>query len=319
LSTVRVAAIDCGTNTIRLLIADIDPGSGVVTDLDRRLDMVRLGEGVDRTGRFDPAALERTLAATRDYAQRIAERGVTRVRMVATSATRDAVNRDELITGVRSILGIEPEVITGDEEASLAYAGATGGLPEDVGPPFLVVDIGGGSTEFVLGDGVVTAARSVDIGSVRLTERHFADDPPAAAQVARAAADIDDALTEAAEVVDLDAARTVVAVAGTATTIGAIHAGLDTYDAAIVHHARVPAVRVSAISERLLAATHDERAAITVIHPGRVDVIAAGSLILRHVVERSGAAEVVISEHDILDGIALSLVQDRRRAGGTVS
>ena len=309
MSSERVAAIDCGTNTIRLLVADIDPGTGAATDVERRLEMVRLGQGVDRTGRFDPAALERTLATTRDFALRIAELGATRVRMVATSATRDASNRDELITGVRGILGIEPEVITGDEEASLSYAGATGGLPVDVRPPFLVVDIGGGSTEFVLGDGSVTAARSVDIGSVRLTERHFADDPPTVAQVARAIADIDGALSEAAEVVDLDAARTVVAVAGTATTIGAIHAGLETYDAAIVHHTRVPAAHVSAISERLLAATHDERAAITVIHPGRVDVIAAGSLILRRVVERSGEAEVVISEHDILDGIARSLAQ----------
>lgn len=304
----RVAAIDCGTNTIRLLVADVDPVTGFATDVDRRLEMVRLGQGVDRTGRFDPAALERTLGATRTYAERIRELGASSVRMVATSATRDAANRDELINGVRELLGVDPEVITGDEEASLSYAGATGGLPADVRPPYLVVDIGGGSTEFVLGDGDVTAARSVDVGSVRLTERHFADDPPAAGQIARATADIDAALDAVATTVDLASAGSVVAVAGTATTIGAIHAGLETYDPAVVHHCRVPPRAVAEISERLLASTHDERASITVIHPGRLDVIGAGSLILRRVVDRTGAADVVISEHDILDGIARSLV-----------
>lgn len=304
----RVAAIDCGTNTIRLLVADIDPDSGTATDVDRRQEIVRLGLGVDRTGRFDPAALKRTLAVTRDYAERITELGATRVRMVATSATRDAANRAELIDGVRELLGVEPEVITGDEEASLSYAGATGGLPADVRPPYLVVDIGGGSTEFVLGDGEMTAARSVDIGSVRLTERHFTDDPPTADQIDRAASDIDAALDTVVATVGLASAGSVVAVAGTATTIGAIHAGLETYDPDVVHHCRVPPRVVAEISARLLASTHDERAAITVIHPGRLDVIGAGSLILRRVVENTGAAEVVISEHDILDGIARSLV-----------
>lgn len=304
----RVAAIDCGTNTIRLLVADIDPATGRATDVDRRTEMVRLGKGVDRTGRFDPIALERTLAATRDYAQRVVEYGATAVRMVATSATRDAANRDELIDGVRELLGVEPEVITGDEEAALSYAGATGGLLKDAPAPYLVVDIGGGSTEFVLGDGKVTAARSVDVGSVRLTERHFADDPPSADQVALANADIDAALDVVAGTVGLGVAGSVVAVAGTATTIGAIHAGLETYDPDVVHHHWVPEAAVAALSERLLTSTHDERAAISVIHPGRIDVIGAGSLILRRVVERSGAAGVVISEHDILDGIARSLV-----------
>ncbi len=304
----RVAAIDCGTNTIRLLIADVDPDARTATDVDRRQEIVRLGQGVDRTGRFDPVALRRTLAVTRDYAERITELGVSRVRMVATSATRDAANRSELIDGVQGLLGVEPEVITGDEEASLSYIGATGGLPADVRPPYLVVDIGGGSTEFVLGDGDVTAARSVDIGSVRLTERHFADDPPTAAQIARAASDIDAALDTVAATVELTSAGSVVAVAGTATTIGAIHAGLETYDPDVVHHCRVPPRAAAEISERLLTSTHQERAGITVIHPGRLDVIGAGSLILRCIVERTGAAEVVISEHDILDGIARSLV-----------
>lgn len=304
----RVAAIDCGTNTIRLLVADIDPATGAATDVDRRSEIVRLGKDVDRTGRFDPAALERTLAMTRTYARRITELGVTNVRMVATSATRDATNRDELVDGVREMLGVAPEVITGDEEAALSYSGATGGLPEDVPPPYLVVDIGGGSTEFVLGDGEVAAARSVDIGSVRLTERHFADDPPTADQVSWAIADMDAALDVVAATVGLTVAGTVVAVAGTATTIGAIHACLETYDPDVVHHHRLPESAVAEISERLLTSTHDERAAISVIHPGRLDVIGAGSLILRRVVERSGAKEVVISEHDILDGIARSLV-----------
>lgn len=303
----RVAAIDCGTNTIRLLVADIDPETGIAADVERRQEIVRLGKDVDRTGRFDPAALERTLATTGDYAERIRVLGARSVRMVATSATRDAANRNELITGVRELLGIDPEVITGDEEASLSYVGATGDLPAGVRPPYLVVDIGGGSTEFVLGDGEVTAAHSVDIGSVRLTERHFADDPPTADQIARAAAEIDAVLDAIA--VGIASAGTVVAVAGTATTIGAIHAGLQTYDAEVVHHCRVPERAVAEISERLVTSTYDERAAITVIHPGRLDVIGAGSLILRRVVERTGAPEVVISEHDILDGIARSLAR----------
>lgn len=305
----RVAAIDCGTNTIRLLVADIDPDTGAAADVERRQEIVRLGKDVDRTGRFDPAALEHTLGMTEVYARRITELGAGSVRMVATSATRDAANRGELVTGVRKLLGVDPEVITGDEEASLSYAGATGDLPVDVRPPYLVVDIGGGSTELVIGDGDVTAARSVDIGSVRLTERHFADDPPSADQVVQATADIASALDVVAGTVDLASAGSVVAVAGTATTIGAIHAGLESYDPDVVHHCRVPERAVAEISERLLTSTYDERAAITVIHPGRLDVIGAGSLIMHRVVERSGAPEVVISERDILDGIARSLAR----------
>ncbi|PJE95671.1 exopolyphosphatase [Streptomyces carminius] len=313
----RVAAVDCGTNSIRLLVADLDPAAGVLTDLDRRMTVVRLGQGVDRTGRLAPEALERTFAACREYAEAIRAHGVTpdRVRFVATSASRDAENRDEFVRGVVDILGTGPEVITGDEEAALSFAGATreltGGmrLPR----PYLVVDIGGGSTEFVVGDDTVRAARSVDIGCVRLTERHLLRDgaiadPPVPGQLAALRADIDAALDLAEKTVPLREARTLVGLAGSVTTVAAVALDLPEYDPAAIHHSRIPVARVAAVTDRLLAATHAERAAIPVMHPGRVDVIGAGGLILRAVMERTGAAEVVVSEHDILDGIAWSVL-----------
>jgi exopolyphosphatase / guanosine-5'-triphosphate,3'-diphosphate pyrophosphatase len=304
----RVAAVDCGTNSIRLLVADVDADG--LRDVDRRMEIVRLGEGVDRTGRLSDAALARTMAALETYARRISELDASAVRMVATSATRDAANRDEFVAGVLGRLGVPPEVISGDEEARLSFAGATHDLPGDVASPYLVVDIGGGSTELVLGgpDGPA-AARSVDVGCVRLTERHFATDPPTAAAIVAARADVETALDAAAETVDLGAAGSVVGLAGSVTTVGGIHLGLPAYDAAAIHHSRVPAGAVREISDRLLAASHDERAAIAVMHPGRVDVIAAGALVLRCVVERAGVPEIVVSEHDILDGIAWSLVE----------
>ncbi|MFC4561982.1 exopolyphosphatase [Nocardiopsis mangrovi] len=335
-----VAAVDCGTNSIRLLISSVlaqDDDEVQLLDVERRMEIVRLGQGVDRTGEFAPEALERTFDALRGYAELMREHGIEpgpdTVRMVATSATRDVANRQVFIDGVREILGVGPEVITGDEEAELSFIGATAELEADAAPageqadaatgadggdagfalPFLVVDIGGGSTEFVLGygdddgEGVVRAARSVNIGCVRMSERHFTADPPTADQIAAAIADIDAALDEAAAVVPLDEAATVVCVAGTATTVAGIAADLPEYDPELLHHMRVSAERTHAISEELLAMPRDRRAALGVMHPGRVDVIAAGALILDRVVARTGAKEFVASEHDILDGIAWNL------------
>jgi exopolyphosphatase/guanosine-5'-triphosphate,3'-diphosphate pyrophosphatase len=277
--------------------------------------IVRLGEGVDRTGRLAEAALDRTMTALREYAGLIADAKPAAVRMVATSATRDAANSQEFTDRVFDILGIAPEVITGDEEAWLSFTGATrelAGTPlaaaSSCPPPYLVTDIGGGSTEFVLGgpDGV-TGARSVNIGCVRLTERHLHDDPPLASQTAATIRDIDAALDQAAAV-QAEQARTLVGLAGSVTTVAAIALGLDAYDSARIHHSRISAARVHEIAGRLLAMTRAERAAIPVMHPGRVDVIGAGALILDRIMSRFGFAEVLVSEHDILDGIAWSLV-----------
>ncbi|GGX68361.1 Ppx/GppA phosphatase family protein [Streptomyces minutiscleroticus] len=310
----RVAAVDCGTNSIRLLVADADPDTGELVDLDRRMTIVRLGQGVDRTGRLAPEALERTFAACREYAQVVKEHGAERIRFVATSASRDAENRDEFVGGVLDILGVEPEVITGDQEAGFSFTGATKELAgrEDLDKPFLVVDIGGGSTEFVVGDDRVRAARSVDVGCVRMTERHLVHegavtDPPTAEQVRAMRADIEAALDLAEGTVPLREARTLVGLAGSVTTVAAIALDLPAYESERIHHSRVSYERVREITERLLASTHAERSAIPVMHPGRVDVIGAGALVLLAIMERTGAREVVVSEHDILDGIAWSL------------
>ncbi|MFD8012743.1 exopolyphosphatase [Streptomyces sp. NPDC058955] len=301
----RVAGIDCGTNSIRLLVADVHPETGDLVELDRRMTIVRLGQGVDRTGRLAPEALERTFAACREYAAVIRELGAERVRFVATSASRDAENRQEFVDGVVAILGVEPEVITGDQEAEFSFTGATGELHGD--DRRLVVDIGGGSTEFVVGNRHVEAARSVDIGCVRLTERHVRHDPPTAEEAEAIRVDVRAALDLAAETVPIEAAETLVGLAGSVTTVAAIALGLPEYDSEKVHHSRISAAQVAEVTGRLLASTHDERAAIPVIHPGRVDVIVAGALVLQEIVERVGATEVVVSEHDILDGIALSV------------
>ncbi|MEW2581733.1 Ppx/GppA phosphatase family protein [Streptomyces virginiae] len=309
----RVAGIDCGTNSIRLLVADCDPATGELTELDRRMVVVRLGQGVDRTGRLAPEALERTFAACREYAAVIKEFGAERVRFVATSASRDAENRDEFVRGVVEILGVEPEVISGDQEAEFSFTGATKELTahEHLERPFLVVDIGGGSTEFVVGDDHVRAARSVDVGCVRMTERHLVvdgvvTDPPTEEQIAAVRADIEAALDLASRTVPLAEARTLVGLAGSVTTIAGIALGLPEYQSSAIHHSRISYEQVRAITERMLTATHAERAAIPVMHPGRVDVIGAGALVLLAIMERTGAREVVVSEHDILDGIAWS-------------
>ncbi|MFD7922322.1 exopolyphosphatase [Streptomyces sp. NPDC059740] len=314
----RVAAIDCGTNSIRLLVADVDPATGELRDLDRRMKIVRLGQDVDRTGRLAPEALERTFAACREYAAIIRDLDAQAVRFVATSASRDAQNRDEFVRGVLDILGVEPEVITGDQEAEFSFTGATRELAGDAAAgfeaPYLVVDIGGGSTEFVLGSAGVRAARSVDIGCVRLTERHLAgedglSDPPTAEQVAAMVADTDAALDLAAGSVPLTEASTLVGLAGSVTTVAGIALELPEYESAAIHHSRISREKVREISERLLTSTHAERAAIPVMHPGRVDVIGAGALVLLRIMERTGAEEVVVSEHDILDGIAFAAAE----------
>ncbi|MEU1788046.1 Ppx/GppA phosphatase family protein [Streptomyces sparsogenes] len=310
----RVAAVDCGTNSIRLLVADADPATGRIDELDRRMRIVRLGQGVDRTGRLAPEALERTFAACREYAEVIGGLGAERVRFVATSASRDAENREEFVRGVVGILGVEPEVISGDQEAEFSFTGATKELIDRQGlaRPYLVVDIGGGSTEFVVGDGQVRAARSVDIGCVRMTERHLVvdgriSDPPAPGRIAAIRADIERALDLVEETVPIREAGSLIGLAGSVTTVAGIALGLPEYDSAAIHHARVPLEQVRAITDKLIGSTHAERAAIPVMHEGRVDVIASGALVLLTIMERIGAREVVVSEHDILDGIAWSI------------
>lgn len=315
----RVAAIDCGTNSIRLLVADVtrrEDGSFVLRDVHREMRIVRLGEGVDATGRLGVAALMRTRDALADYALTVRRKGAEAVRMVATSATRDASNRDDFFTMTREVLGTEAEVISGDEEARLSFTGAVGDLDPDDGP-FVVADIGGGSTELVLGtwDGVsasIKAAKSVDIGCVRITERCLRADPPTASEIAAGRELAERVLSEAFEIVPVAGARTWVGVAGTITTLAAITLGLSEYDSTVTHLARLTLPDLRHTTERLLAASHEERAANRAIHPGRVDVIGGGSLIALVLAEqlqtRAGITELLSSEHDILDGIALSLV-----------
>jgi exopolyphosphatase/guanosine-5'-triphosphate,3'-diphosphate pyrophosphatase len=299
----RVAAIDCGTNSIRLLLADV--ADGRLTDIARRMEIVRLGEGVDRTGRLSDAALARTRKALQVYAAEIAELGIDRVRMCATSASRDASNAADFRDMVRGVLGVDPEVISGDDEARLSFAGAVSGL--DAEPPYLVVDIGGGSTEFVTGADGVEQAISMDIGCVRMTERHLPSDPPTAAEIAAATRDITGAVDTALAAVPGRAAHTLVGLAGTVTTVAALAQGLPGYDPSRIHHARVSREAVAKVADELLAMTTAERLALPVMHPGRADVIGGGALILKIVMERSGQDVVVASEHDILDGIAFSI------------
>ena len=301
----RVAAIDCGTNSIRLLIADIDGNN--FREITRLMEVVRLGQGVDKTGAFHPDAIARTLAAVDLYAAEIAKRGVEKIRFCATSATRDASNRDLFIDGVKERLGIEPEVIAGEVEAALSFAGATKDFDKSQGP-FLVIDIGGGSTEFVFGIDSVEAARSMNIGCVRMTERHFTGDQPDPGQIASAIEDIDENIRQAAKSVPITEAKTVIMVAGTATTIAAAALDLPAYDRYAIHLSRISAERTHEISTELLRETREQRAAHGYMHPGRVDVIGAGSLVLDRIMKATGASEFVASESDILDGMAWSLV-----------
>jgi len=301
----RVAAIDCGTNSVRLLVADVD--TPVPTDVVRRMEIVRLGRGVDRTGRLAPDAIEATRVALADYAAQIRDLGASRTRMVATSATRDAANADEFRSMVERTLGVTPEVVTGEEEAHLSFAGAVQGLPADLGAPYLVVDIGGGSTEFVLGTAEPVSAISVDIGCVRMTERHLVDDPPTPDQIAAAERDIEAAVDRALTAVPGRNARTLVGLAGSVTTVTGLALGLDQYRPEVIHHARVSYEQVATVTADLLAMTRAQRLALPVMHPGRADVIGAGALILKVLMREAGQGAVVASEHDILDGICLSI------------
>ena len=313
MTVTRVAAIDCGTNSIRLLVADVDPDEGTLVELNRQMEIVRLGEGVDETGRLSTAALERTFAACDFYAETIRGLGAERTRFVATSASRDATNRGTFVSGVRRRLGVEPEVVPGTEEAALSFAGATRellGTPAGAEAPYLVVDIGGGSTEFVVGTDRPDAALSVDIGCVRMTERHLVSNPPHDREIVDAIHDIDLAIERAGKAVPFESARSLIGLAGSVTTVAAIALGLPEYDSARIHHSRIPAADVHRIARELLEMDRAQRAALPVMHPGRVDVIGAGALVLSRIVERVGLPEVVVSEHDILDGIAWSQVTE---------
>ncbi|PXX68621.1 exopolyphosphatase/guanosine-5'-triphosphate,3'-diphosphate pyrophosphatase [Nocardia tenerifensis] len=311
----RVAAVDCGTNSIRLLIADVRD-DGTLADVHREMRIVRLGQGVDATGSLAPEAIERTRVALAEYTALMRETGVARVRMTATSATRDAANREDFFAMARAELGTvvpgaEAEVISGDEEARLSFAGAIGELSSEAGP-FVVVDLGGGSTELVFGDSDgVQAAFSADIGCVRITERCLPGDPPTAEQVSAAREFAAERLAEAFARVPVEGAHTWVGVAGTMTTLAAVALDLPEYDSAKVHLSRLGLDQLRAVSDRLVGMTHDERAALGPMHPGRVDVIGGGAVIAQvladELARRAGISELVVSEHDILDGIALSI------------
>jgi exopolyphosphatase/guanosine-5'-triphosphate,3'-diphosphate pyrophosphatase len=303
-----VAAIDCGTNSIRLLIAEVDIDGNLI-ELDRRMTIVRLGEGVDATGRFSDAAIERTFAACDEYALAIRSHEATHIRFVATSATRDAENREEFVAGVKARLGCKVDVITGKEEAALSFLGATGGLKESFQGPYLVIDIGGGSTEFVVGTDVPDAARSVDIGCVRMTERHLAGDPASAESIDAAMADIDAAILKASKVVPFADAKTVIGLAGSVTTVAAMALGLQKYDRKAIHGSVISADAIHRVFDRLIHMTRAQRSELPFMHPGRVDVIGAGSLVLDRIMKILPQTSIVVSEHDILDGIAVDLAK----------
>ena len=309
----RVSAIDCGTNSIRLLIADTD--GTALTDVVREMRVVRLGQGVDATGAFAPEALERTFAAIDEYAELITGHGAEHVRFVATSATRDAANRETFFAGVRERLSIDAEVITGEEEAELSFIGATAGLGASVDYPALVMDLGGGSTELVLGTDVVDSAFSMDIGCVRMTERHMHSNPPTEQEIAAAVADIDEWYDRARQTVETSQARTLVGVAGTITTVTAAYLDLEEYDPHAIHGAQLDVDCALGTCQKLATMTREERAALPYMHPGRVDVIGAGATVFSRLITRIVAdapgLTIRTSETDILDGIALGVARSR--------
>lgn len=311
--SVRVAAVDCGTNSIRLLIADVTDGR--LTDVHREMRIVRLGQGVDATGEFAPEALSRTRTALEAYAALMRDHEVSAVRMVATSAARDAGNRDEFFAMTSDVLGaVVPgavaEVITGDQEARLSFLGAVGEL-DSTEAPFVVVDLGGGSTEVVLGSDDVEAAYSADIGCVRLTERCLHSDPPTDEEIDAARAVVRDALDTVLAQVPVQKAKTWVGVAGTMTTLAALARKMTTYDSDAIHLSSVSFDDLLPVCADLLAMTRAQRAVLGPMHEGRVDVIGGGALIVTELAtvlgERAGIDRLLVSEHDILDGIALSI------------
>jgi exopolyphosphatase/guanosine-5'-triphosphate,3'-diphosphate pyrophosphatase len=305
-----VAAIDCGTNSIRLLLAGPGRDGEALTDVDRRTEIVRLGQGVDATGEFHPDALARTFARTEEYATEIRAAGVPpeRTRFVATSAARDAGNREEFFAGVESRLGVRPEIISGDEEARLSFAGALSRVRPDAGP-VLVMDIGGGSTELIVGsvDGVLASAISLDVGSVRVTERFLKVGPPDPADLDRAARYVDELLDGSG--VDFGAVRTWIGVAGTATTLAGVHLQLAAYDREQVHGTTIPQQDLADLLTLLSRMTVDQIKALPSMHPGRADVVTAGALIARRIGRRLDVPGMLVSESDILDGIALELLR----------
>ena len=301
----QVAVIDCGTNSIRLLIAEIS-GSNF-KEVIRTMEIVRLGQGVDENKAFHPDAINRTLSAVKSFKEIIDKNKVDKIRFCATSATRDAMNRNIFIDGVRDILNIQVEVIPGVEEAALSFTGATYQLDQDSGP-FLVVDIGGGSTEFVYGDKKVISAKSVNIGCVRMSERHLTNQPPTMDQIASAIVDIDNAITQAAVSVPINSAKSLIAVAGTATTVAAAALDLSKYDRDLIHLSKISADKVHKVAQMFQSMNKSEISALPYMHEGRVDVITAGSLVLSRVMAATGAVEFGASESDILDGMAFSLI-----------
>jgi exopolyphosphatase/guanosine-5'-triphosphate,3'-diphosphate pyrophosphatase len=309
----RLAGIDCGTNSIRLLIADLVDGR--LRDVHRETRIVRLGQGVDATGQFAPEALARTRAALADYAALLRVHGAERVRMVATSAARDVSNRDAFFAMTGDVLGaVLPgsiaEVITGAEEAELSFRGAVGEL-DSAGAPFVVVDLGGGSTEIVLGGNQVIASYSADIGCVRLTERCLHSDPPTAEEIEAARQVVRERLAVALGVVPVEGARTWIGLAGTMTTLSALAHNMTAYDAAAIHLSRVAGDDLLAVCERLIEMTRAQRSALPPMHEGRVDVIGGGAIVVQELARelraRAGIDELIVSEHDILDGIVLSI------------
>ena len=301
----QVAVIDCGTNSIRLLIAEIS--GSTFKEVIRTMEIVRLGQGVDENKAFHPDAINRTLLAVKSFKEIIDRNKVDKIRFCATSATRDAMNRNLFIDGVRDILNVQVEVIPGEEEAALSFTGATYQLDQGSGP-FLVVDIGGGSTEFVYGDKKVISAKSVNIGCVRMSERHLTNQPPTMDQIASAIVDIDIAITQAAVSVPINSAKSLIAVAGTATTVAAAALDLSKYDRDLIHLSKISADKVHKVAQMFQSMNKSEISALPYMHEGRVDVITAGSLVLSRVMAATGATEFVASETDILDGMAFSLI-----------
>jgi exopolyphosphatase / guanosine-5'-triphosphate,3'-diphosphate pyrophosphatase len=304
----RIAGIDCGTNSIRLLINDFSQDNNQMHEIVREMRIVRLGEGVDKNKRFSEAALKRTFEAIDEYAQLISENKVDKIRFVATSATRDAENKEEFFSGVRARLNIEAEVITGEVEAALSFMGATKSLAANYPPPYLIIDLGGGSTELVLGDKSPIAAYSMDVGCVRMTERHSPGGNPTVEQIKSIREDVANQLIKAKQVVAVDTANTVIGVAGTVTTVAAHVLNISSYDPDLLHGAEITSDSITKTAEDFARLSFAERGKLPYMHPGRVEVITAGSIVLDEVVKGINAKRIIASERDILDGVTWSLV-----------
>lgn len=304
----RLAAVDLGTNSVRLLVADV-AGSGrdaQVTPLDRRMRITRLGQGVDAGRRLVPEAVERTLTVLREYRATLDDLGVERVRATATSAARDAANRDEFFGLAETALGVRPELLTGDEEARLSFLGATVDLAEPA--PYLVVDIGGGSTEFVLGTTEPEALSSVDIGCVRVTEQFLHSDPPAPEELSDAVSVVRDHVADVArEIPAVHDAKTLVGLAGTITTVAAIEQGLPGYDAERIHHFRLTKDAAEDVFRTLALESAAQRRHNPGLEPERVDVIVGGLVVLVVAMRVLEFDELLVSEADILDGLVRAL------------